>query len=121
MALLELIDKKLILSAHDVSNGGILVNLAEMCIAGNLGVKINSPRTLINLNQYFFSEDQSRYIVETQEKNIKQIFEILDKNSIFYEKIGTTQKERMSLNGEFSITVQELAKLNNSWFKEYIN
>ena len=49
----KLIEKKLVISCHDVSSGGLLTCLSQMCIAGNLGAKINSPKSLINLNEYF--------------------------------------------------------------------
>ena len=117
--LLELIDKKLILSAHDISTGGLLTCLTEMCISGNMGAKINSPKSLINLNEYFFGEDQSRYIIEIDKKNNDKIASMLDKNSVFFEKIGNTQKEHLSLTGEFNISIKELAVLSNSWFEKY--
>ena len=119
--LLELIDKKLILSAHDISTGGLLTCLTEMCISGNMGAKINSPKSLINLNEYFFGEDQSRYIIEIDKKNNDKIASMLDKNSVFFEKIGNTQKEYLSLTGEFNISIKELTVLNNNWFEKYTN
>ena len=119
--LLELIDKKLILSAHDISTGGLLTCLTEMCISGNMGAKINSPKSLINLNEYFFGEDQSRYIIEIDKKNNDKIASMLDKNSVFFEKIGNTQKEYLSLTGEFNISIKELTVLSNNWFEKYTN
>ena len=47
------IEKKLVLSAHDVSAGGMLTTLCEMCLAGGIGAKINFPKKLVNLNEYF--------------------------------------------------------------------
>ena len=119
--MLELIEKKLILSAHDISSGGILVALTEMCISGNIGAKVDLPKKLINLNEYFFSEDQSRYIIEIKAENLEKTVKILNKNSVFFEKLGTTQKENLYLKGEFDISISELKKLNNSWFQNYLN
>ena len=119
--LLELIDKKLVLSAHDISSGGLLTCLSEMCISGNMGAEINSPKSLINLNEYFFGEDQSRYIIEIDKKNTDKAASILNKNSVFFEKIGNTQKEYLSLDGEFNISIEELKMLNNNWFEKYTN
>ena len=121
ITLLEIIDKKLVLSAHDISQGGILVNLTEMCISGKMGAKIKSPKSLINLSEYFFGEDQGRYIVEIEKQNIDKFIKILNKNSVFFELIGTTQNENLSLDSEFDISVNELSKYNDSWFKKYIN
>ncbi len=119
--LIKLIDKKLLLSAHDISQGGILINLAEMCISGKMGAKIKSPKSLINLLEYFFGEDQGRYIVEIEKKNTDIFSEILNSNSVFFEQIGTTQKDILSLDSEFNINVNDLSKYNDSWFKKYIN
>tara|TARA_B110000438_G_C15817772_1_gene652741 strand:+ start:100 stop:2286 length:2187 start_codon:yes stop_codon:yes gene_type:complete len=116
----ELIDKNLILSCHDISVGGLLINLAEMCIAGNMGVSVNMPKSLINPIDYFFSEDQSRYIIEIDEKNLENVTKILSNNSVFFENIGKTQKEKLTLNKEFEISINDIKKINNRWFKKYI-
>jgi len=116
----ELINKNLILSCHDISAGGLLINLAEMCIAGNMGVSVNMPKSLINAIDYFFSEDQSRYIIEIVEKNLENVTKILNNNSVFFENIGKTQKEKLTLNKEFEISINDIKKINNRWFKKYI-
>jgi len=119
--LLELIDKNLILSAHDISSGGLLIAIAEMCIKGKIGALIKKPKTLINPIEYFFSEDQSRYIVEINNDNLKNITNILNKNSVFFEKIGNTQENNLFIQDELDLSIDEIEKLNNSWFKKYIN
>ena len=45
---LNLIKKKLVRSAHDVSLGGILVAVSKMCIKGKKGLEIKKPKQLIN-------------------------------------------------------------------------
>ena len=109
------------MSCHDISIGGILVNLAEMCIAGNLGANINMPKSLINTNEYFFGEDQGRYLIEIEEANFEAVRKILNKNSVFFEQIGKTQKEKLILDKEFEISVKEMKKYNNRWFNKYIS
>ena len=86
-----------------------------------MGAKINSPKSLINLNEYFFGEDQSRYIIEIDKKNNDKMASMLDKNSVFFEKIGNTQKEYLSLTGEFNVSIKELTVLSNNWFEKYTN
>jgi len=120
-SILELIDKMLILSCHDISIGGILVNLAEMCIAGNLGANINMPKSLINTNEYFFGEDQGRYLIEIEETKYENVAKILNKNSVFFDQIGKTQKEKLTLEKNFEISINEIKEYNNRWFKKYIS
>ena len=48
---------------------------------GNKGVKLKKPNFLINQFEYFFGEDQGRYIVEIEKENYNNVKEILNKNS----------------------------------------
>ena len=115
----KIISKKLANSVHDISSGGILVALSEMCISGNIGAKIKIPLENIDANKYLFGEDQSRYLIEISRKNKGEVCEILEKNNIYYEIIGKTQEKNLDLNREFSIKIEDLNKLNSSWFKNY--
>ena len=118
-AVLKLINENLIDSAHDVSNGGLLVALSEMTISSNLGVKIEKPKKLNNTIEYFFGEDQGRYILEIDESNFKKVDKILKTGNIFYEKIGVTQQEFFEVEGELKIAKNDLFKINNQWYNNY--
>ena len=117
--LLKLIEKELILSSHDISSGGLIVALAEMALSSNFGVKIHKPKKLTNLNSYFFGEDQARYIIEIEAKNLTKIEKILKEDSIFYENIGFTQKECFEIEGELKINNKDLFKINNEWYNNF--
>jgi len=119
LLVLNLISKKLVNSVHDISSGGMLVALSEMCISGKIGAKIKIPRNDIGQHEYLFGEDQSRYLIEIKEKNKKEVSEILDKNSVYYEIIGKTQKDNLDLDKEFKIKLTDLSELNSFWFKNY--
>ena len=117
--LLKLIEKKLILSSHDVSDGGLILALSEMCINSEYGAKIYKPKKLTNLIKYFFGEDQARYIVEIEKNNLSQVEKILKDNNIYYENIGFTQKEYFEIESELKINTKELFKKNNEWYNNY--
>ena len=99
--------------------GGILIALVEMCISGNIGAKIKIPNDKITSHEYLFGEDQSRYLIEVSEKNKNEVCKTLEKNSIFYEMLGKTQKDSLDLDKEFNIKLSDLNKLNSFWFKNY--
>src|SRR5581483_7599839 len=61
----ELIGKGLVTACHDVSDGGLLVALAEMAIAGGLGVGLHPPPAGLAPHAWLFGEDQARYVIET--------------------------------------------------------
>jgi phosphoribosylformylglycinamidine synthase subunit PurL len=118
-SVLEIIKDKLINAVHDVSSGGLLIALAEMSMGTSFGVKINKPKNLTNLLEYFFGEDQSRYIVEIDSENLKKVEKILENNNVFYENIGSTQRDYFEINGEMKINIKELFKINNQWYNNY--
>ncbi len=117
----NLISKKLLNSVHDISSGGIIVALAEMCISGDIGTKLKIPKNTINNHEYLFGEDQSRYLIEVNNKNKNEVITILEKNNIFYDIIGKTQKDSLDLDEEFNIKISELNRLNSLWFRNYFN
>jgi len=114
-----LIENKLLNSVHDISGGGIIITLSEMCISSNIGAKIKIPIKNISNHEYLFGEDQSRYIIEINEKNKEETFKILEKNSVYFELIGNTQKKTLNIDKEISIDVSDLKDFNCYWFKNY--
>ncbi len=117
---LNLIDKKLILSCHDVSLGGILTAVAKMCIKGNKGLKINHLKGLTNKYEYFFGEDQARYIVETSKENVQSVVEILNKNSIHYDDLGIIQQKNLTFKDDINLPIEELSDAHTYWLQEYM-
>ena len=115
----KLINEKLVLSAHDISSGGLLVALSEMSIGSNFGVKIDKPKKLRNIFEYFFGEDQGRYILEIDQNNLKKVEKILKSSNIFHEIIGQTQKNFFEIDGEMKISTNDLFKINNQWYNNY--
>ena len=118
-AVLNLIQKNLVLSAHDVSSGGLIITLSEMSIGSNIGLKIEKPKKLSNLIEYFFGEDQGRYVLQISKSNLGKVEKLLKKNSTFFEVIGATQKNYFEIVGEIKININELFKINNQWYKNY--
>ena len=95
------------------------MTLAEMSMGSNYGAKIIKPKKLTNLFNYFFGEDQSRYILEIEKGNLEKVEKILKNNNIFYENIGSTQKDYFEIQGELKISINALYKINNQWYNNY--
>ena len=117
---MKLIKEKLILSCRDVSLGGIIVAIAKMCIKGKKGVKLNKLKSLINKFEFFFSEDQGRYIIEVSKKNLKKVENILKENSVHFDNLGEVQKDNYINIDSEKISVDELSKHNKNWLMEYM-
>ena len=118
-AVLNLINKNLVLSAHDVSDGGLIIALIEMSLGSHLGAIIEKPKKLSNLIEYFFGEDQGRYVLEIEEENYKKVENLLKSSNIFFEKIGRTQKTYFEIENEMKIDTYDLSKINNKWYNNY--
>ena len=90
-----------------------------MCISGKIGTKIKIPIDKISKHAYLFGEDQSRYLIEINQKKRDEVTKILEKNRIYYEVIGKTQKDTLELDKEFNIKLSDLDKFNSFWFKDF--
>ena len=117
--LLKLIESNLISSSHDISSGGLITTLSEMALLSDFGAKIFKPKNLTNLIEYFFGEDQARYVIEIEKINLSKVEGILKENDIYYENIGFTQKNYFEIEGEFKISNKELFKINNAWYNNF--
>ena len=117
--ILELIKNDFVRSAHDVSSGGAIVALAEMCVGSGHGVKIEKPKKLKNLFEYFYGEDQGRYLIEIRKNDLKKVEKLFRDNNIFQEIIGFTQKNDFELPGELKINIKDLFNINNKWYYNY--
>ena len=120
-SLLNLIDKNFIKSAHDVSLGGILTAISKMCIKGNKGIKLKKSKNLINEIEYYFSEDQGRYIIEINPKDLKEVTKVLDKNSVHHEEIGVIIDKELIINEKTKVTIDELKSYNTNWLTNYMS
>ena len=118
--ILKLLNKKLIISCHDISVGGIIIALSKMCIKGNKGVKINSQIKLLNKFNYFFAEDQGRYIIEIENNNLAMVKKVLEENSVHFDELGVVDGNKLTFKDELNISIQDLNKKYKSWLKNYM-
>ena len=113
-----LIEKKLVQSVHDVSDGGIALAIAEMCMAGAIGAKISTNLTGPERVKYLFGEDQARYIIEIKKDDLNSLVQMAKEQEISMTQLGTTNLEQFAID-EIKISVDDMIKLNNNWFYNY--
>ena len=111
----------MIKSAHDVSLGGILIAISKMCIKGNKGIKLKKPKFLVNEIEYFFGEDQGRYLIEINKKDYAKVKEILNKNAVHFDELGVINENLLYINDKTKVTIDELETWNKSWLTSYMN
>ncbi|HWR33635.1 MAG TPA: phosphoribosylformylglycinamidine synthase subunit PurL [Chitinophagaceae bacterium] len=105
--LTELIAKKMILSAHDVSEGGLFVTLCESGFNNELGFSVITNNT-VRKDAFLFGEGQSRVIVSVELDKAKEFESLL--NDFPVEKIGVVSSGELVIDGDFWGTID--------WWKE---
>jgi phosphoribosylformylglycinamidine synthase len=110
-AVLELIDRGFINSAHDVSDGGVGVALAECCIINKnfpIGCEINFDYGKLRKDFSLFGESQSRIIISANKKFEKDILAICSKYNTSVHNVGIVGDNNLKINSEINIGVEEL-------------
>ena len=115
------VSRFLIKSAHDVSIGGIITAVSKMCIKGNKGINLKKPKYLINEIEYFFAEDQGRYIIEVSKDSLKKVTDILNKNAVHYDELGMINEDQLFINDKTKVSIDELRTSNTSWLTNYMS
>jgi len=116
-AALEAIAKNLVQSAHDCSEGGLAVALAESCISSpkkKLGAVIHLDARELRKDAFLFGESQSRIILSAKAKNVKKILQIAKKNKAPAAVIGEVKGSSLIINKLINIS---LSKLHQAWSK----
>ena len=109
-----------IAACHDVSDGGLLVALAEMTFAKNIGFAVDSGLLLPDAG-FWFGEDQARYIIAIEaEKSAALLAEAAKfSDQLPIIRLGKTQENLIEIGAE-KISVKELKKINESWLPEFM-
>ncbi len=54
-------------ACHDVSDGGLLIAIAEMALSGGIGAQLRPPPSALSPHGFWFGEDQARYVLATDD------------------------------------------------------
>ncbi|MBA4791233.1 MAG: phosphoribosylformylglycinamidine synthase subunit PurL [Pseudomonadota bacterium] len=114
-----LIRDEVVTAVHDVSDGGILVAIAEMAMAGELGASLDKPAS-IPAHAFWFGEDQARYIIVAAHGEGPDIVRRAEAAGVPLLKLGKTGGDRILLPGERSISVEGLRDRNETWLPIYM-
>jgi len=117
----KLIEDGRVDTVHDASDGGILVALAEMALAGDIGVEAGVAGTTVEAIPFFFGEDQARYMLAVPAKEADRIESELRAAGIIHALIGKTVAEkvvRVAREGE--VALADLRKAHEGWFPGFM-
>ncbi len=112
--MIEARERELILSSHDVSDGGIALCLAEMCLWSGIGADVHIHYKCRD-DFYLFSETSGVIIAETEK--LSEVNNLAHAHRIPIAEIGLTGGDCLNING-LSIKIKELKTANESFLKK---
>jgi len=101
--------KGLVKSAHDCSEGGLAVALAECCIAGGIGSQVALDDDL-DVVASLFSETQSRIVVTCADEDVDAFLDILDGEDVPYSVIGEVGGDTFEIEGKISLSIDDIVE-----------
>jgi len=114
-----LIEGGIATACHDVADGGLLVAVAEMCLAAGMGAEMQPDREEVAPHAFWFGEDQGRYIVSTADP--AAVINVARGSSAFAFVLGTTSNDRrLTVDGQVLISLDELREAHEAWFPRYM-
>jgi phosphoribosylformylglycinamidine synthase subunit PurL len=106
-AVRDAIRADLVKSAHDCSEGGLAVALAESCMAGGIGAELALDDELQPAAS-LFGETQSRIVITFAEDNAEELLDLLIDHAVPFSVVGTVGGERLTIEGKLDVSLDEL-------------
>jgi phosphoribosylformylglycinamidine synthase len=107
-------------AVHDVSDGGLLVAIAEMALAGEIGVQLFPYEGKLPAHAAWFGEDQGRYVLEAAPALAEEIIERARLLALPARVIGRVGGAALALKGESGLNLSDLRAENEAWLPTYM-
>ena len=89
-----------------------------MVLENQIGMEIAYSDKKLS-NEWFFSEDQSRYIIISKKSD--NLIELAKQRTVSLEPIGKVRGKSLKIKNSFDISIKELINYNNMWFNKYMS
>ncbi len=119
--LLLLIGEKLIESAHDISEGGLVITLLESAFTNNLGFTVASSNSNIRKDAYWFGEAQSRVVVSVSAAKVAAFESKLQEQNLIFEKLGTISATDVKVETENWGTISDWKEKYDNAIESFLN
>lgn len=119
-AISSLIKNKLVQSAHDVSDGGLFMNLLESAMVSGLGFEIATDAAF-RKDAFLFGEAQSRAVISTTAANSTAFEAELKKQNVVFTKLGAVKGNAVVIDGTNYGPVSEYKYAFDTSIEGYLN
>jgi phosphoribosylformylglycinamidine synthase len=107
-------------ACHDLSDGGLLVALAEMCIGGGTGVEITQPAgNEAPSHAFFYGEDQARYLIASGSAD--EVIEAAEAAGVPVALLGYSGGPALVVKGLLSLPLSDIKAAHEAWLPEYMS
>jgi len=120
MIISELIKQKLILSAHDVSDGGLFITLAESAMVGSLGFSVQTISS-IRKDAFLFGEGQGRIVVSISPAQEKSFEDYLKNKEFTFLQIGLVRIADFIVDEQRLVSTAKGEELYNTSLAHFLN
>ncbi|TDQ80442.1 phosphoribosylformylglycinamidine synthase subunit II [Dongia mobilis] len=103
-----------LVTCHDVSDGGLLVAVAEMALAGGIGANLVTPKDAAEAHAFWFGEDQARYVIAVPGGEAAAVMTRAKAAGVPVAILGETGGDALSLDGR-SLKLAELKGAHESF------
>ncbi len=107
-------------ACHDLSDGGLYVAIAELCMASKIGAAFTLPKG-IAAHAALFGEDQGRYIVALPASLTANALQAAEKAGVTARQLGTAGGDQLTGDGLDPISVSTLSEAHEGWFPTYMD
>ena len=111
---LEAITSGLVTAAHDISDGGLAVSIAEMGIFGSLGAQIDLSVLSGSIHEIWFSEAQSGIVLTFKPDQKESLMKHVSQGRVDVAQIGTVQGDALIFEGVGSVSLDQLQSIYES-------
>ncbi|KAB0680877.1 phosphoribosylformylglycinamidine synthase subunit PurL [Aureimonas leprariae] len=109
-------------ACHDLSDGGLAVAMAEMCIASGVGAEITVGENRTQAHALLFGEDQARYILAVPMDRIVEISALKATAGVLFRRLGMAEEGgRLRIDDVVDVPVADLTVAHESWFPAFMS
>jgi phosphoribosylformylglycinamidine synthase subunit PurL len=116
----SLIRSGVLSAVHDVSDGGLLVAIAEMALAGGIGAALDALPSPLPAHALWFGEDQARYVVAASPDKADAIHKAAAVAKVPLRLLGKVGGDAIRLEGEPPLPLASLKEAHEDWLPRFM-
>ena len=105
-------------ACHDIADGGLLIAICEMALAGNFGADLD--QTTADPTGFWFGEDQARYVVTAAKTAVEALLSTAEQQGVPIHVLGNTRGKNLTVGADAIISLDKLRATHERWMPDYM-